>query len=244
MELELMLVADPQPAALAGELRRLRAENAALRYAATHDALTGLLNRAGLSQRADPLLAGAGSGICVSVMVLDLNWFKQVNDLLGHAAGDRVLQAVAYRLRANGGESWPLLARLGGDEFAGLRCGPEDPGRVRAHAAWLAAKLAAPMRAAGHELAVGAAIGVAVSDAPLGLGEMLRRADEAMYRAKSLAAPAAVVWDPHLDAAPDPGRGLRPRLRTRELRHLLPPPPRPAAADQATGRILTVGRAR
>lgn len=197
----------------------MRAENAALRYAATHDPLTGLLNRTGLNKQADALLSGAGPGAWAAAMVLDLNWFKQVNDLLGHAAGDWVLQEVAERLRAYGGQVWALLARMGGDEFAGVRVGAQGPVRVRAEAD----RLAAPMNLAGRKVAVGAAVGLAVVDAPLHLSELLRRADRAMYLAKGMQGPAAVLWDWDLDGPAVADCDPRPRLRTRDVRSLTRP---------------------
>lgn len=221
MEIELSLYQAEQRSAgqaelLAVEVDRLRAENAALRHAATHDPLTGLLNRAGLTEQAGPLLDNARPGVWVSVMVLDLNCFKQVNDWLGHAAGDRVLQTAAGRLRRYGGRIRALTARLGGDEFVSVRLGADDPERVRLDAGRLAAWLAQPMQIAGHRVVVGAAVGVAVAETPLPLSELLRRADAAMYRAKGMREPAAVLWHRGVDGPS--GEAQRPQVRVRELR--------------------------
>jgi diguanylate cyclase (GGDEF)-like protein len=214
VRLELLLRPMLRWEALVDENRRLRAENRALRHAAVHDPLTGLLNRAGLAGVAGEVLGGAGSGVQGAVMLLDLNLFKQVNDRLGHEVGDRVLQEVAARLRRYAGGWWRLLARLGGDEFVGVGTGRE--GAAVAGARRLAVVLSAPMCIGGRDLAVGAAVGVAVADVPVGLGEMLRRADEAMYRAKGLPQPAVAVWS--RDGCGDGSlAGPRPRLRTRDL---------------------------
>ncbi|GAA0514359.1 hypothetical protein Ade02nite_89970 [Paractinoplanes deccanensis] len=152
------------------EVRELHDE---LRHQATHDALTGLANRSLLEQR----LAERQSGDRVSVLLVDLDGFKPINDSYGHHAGDQVLVAVAERLAAwtpgNG-----LAVRLGGDEFAVLLPGPATAGG-------LVAALQAPIMLPGHaDVTVGASVGVATgpaSDAP----RLLRQADAAMYRDKA-----------------------------------------------------------
>jgi diguanylate cyclase (GGDEF)-like protein len=156
------------------EAHRLSAE---LRHQATHDSLTGLANRSLLEQR----LLAVPPDAPIAVLLLDLDGFKQVNDVHGHHAGDQVLVAVAERTRA----ALPpeaTVARLGGDEFAVLL-----PGTGAERATGLAGRIEAamsdPIAIAGAVVRVGASVGVATgtrADAAV----MLRDADAAMYRSK------------------------------------------------------------
>ncbi|WP_250006565.1 GGDEF domain-containing protein [Actinoplanes sp. M2I2] len=152
------------------EVRELHDE---LRHRATHDALTGLANRSLLEQR----LAEHAPGDQVSVLLIDLDGFKPVNDSYGHHAGDQVLIAVAERLAAWTPETG-LAVRLGGDEFAVLLPGP-------ATAEGLAPALEAPIMLPGTaDVVVGASVGVATGS-PRDAAHLLREADAAMYRAKA-----------------------------------------------------------
>ncbi|MFI5935351.1 putative bifunctional diguanylate cyclase/phosphodiesterase [Actinoplanes sp. NPDC051494] len=142
------------------------------------DDLTGLANR----RRFEQALAGALAEGPVEVALLDLDNFKGVNDRLGHAVGDRLLAVVAGRLRGALHED-VLVARMGGDEFALLL--PAASGAAADQTmARLAETLRAPVVAQGHELLVGASIGVADSTGTTDPYEVLRRADVAMYAAK------------------------------------------------------------
>ncbi|GAA2339916.1 GGDEF domain-containing protein [Dactylosporangium salmoneum] len=156
------------------ELQRLHDE---LRHQATHDALTGLANRVLLAER----LAAMDTAAELSVLVLDLDGFKQVNDVRGHHAGDELLVQVARRLDAAIGPD-DLVARLGGDEFAMLLPGL---GADAAHrrAASVAAALTRPYDLAGAVVRVGASVGVATGT-PADADALLRRADAEMYRRK------------------------------------------------------------
>jgi diguanylate cyclase (GGDEF)-like protein/PAS domain S-box-containing protein len=152
-----------------------------LTHAATHDGLTELPNRAALVERLDELLARAGVGQ-VSVLFIDLDNFKMVNDSLGHGAGDELLRQVASRLRHVMRDT-DRLARLGGDEFVVLVDGGVDPAVV---AERLRRAVQRPMVIDDHELVVTASIGFAVnSGSDLTADELLRDADAAMYRAKA-----------------------------------------------------------
>lgn len=159
--------------------QRIAAER--LTHAATHDGLTELPNRAALVARLDELLAGAGVEQ-VSVLFIDLDNFKVVNDSLGHGVGDELLRQIAGRLRhvmRNGDR----LARFGGDEFVVLVDGGVDPAVV---AERLRRAVQQPVMVADHELVVTASIGFAVnSSSDLSADDLLRDADAAMYRAKA-----------------------------------------------------------
>ncbi|MEU5720944.1 bifunctional diguanylate cyclase/phosphodiesterase [Micromonospora sp. NPDC047738] len=162
------------------ELARIAEEHA---YAATHDALTGLSNRRHLlDEGTDQLTARHAEGVTALVLI-DLNHFKEVNDTLGHGAGDRVLMQVADRLR---GAARPgdLVARLGGDEFAVLLRGLPAPAVAAHRAEALLAALHEPLDLDGMRISVEASGGIAVAPANGGMPELLRRADVAMYQAK------------------------------------------------------------
>jgi diguanylate cyclase (GGDEF)-like protein len=142
-----------------------------LRRRATHDPLTGLANRALLHER---IAAGTGEA---TLLYIDLDGFKPINDRLGHAAGDEVLRLVARRLERCVRAEQDTVARLGGDEFAVLvRDGADDVAeRVRA-------AFAMPFTVSGEQLAVGASVGVASGFADA--DELLAEADRAMYAIK------------------------------------------------------------
>ncbi|MFC4018541.1 putative bifunctional diguanylate cyclase/phosphodiesterase [Micromonospora sp. GCM10011542] len=162
------------------ELARVADEHA---YAATHDALTGLANRRHLlDQGTEQLTARHADGVTALVLI-DLNHFKEVNDTLGHAAGDQVLVQVAERLRgaAQGGD---LVARLGGDEFAVLLRGLPAPAVAAHRAEALLGALHEPFDLDGMRISVEASGGIAAAPASGGMTELLRRADVAMYQAK------------------------------------------------------------
>jgi diguanylate cyclase (GGDEF)-like protein/PAS domain S-box-containing protein len=145
-----------------------------LRYQAGHDELTGLANRRGFTAA---MAARRGD---VTVLLIDLNGFKQINDTYGHAAGDEVLRHVAALLRDSAGTA-DVPARLGGDEFAVLAGG--DPAAAGRLAGRLRTALAEPARIGGRDLVVGASIGLATGPAA-GADQLLNAADLRMYEEK------------------------------------------------------------
>ncbi|WP_050803272.1 MULTISPECIES: putative bifunctional diguanylate cyclase/phosphodiesterase [Protofrankia] len=152
---------------------------------AGHDWLTGLGNRRLLMARAAAeMRRQAETGRSVALVMIDLDRFKIINDTLGHSAGDRVLQAVAERLR-RGIRADDVVARLGGDEFAVLVTGIDDPAQAEATAAELADVLCRDVVMDGIPLAVEASLGVAChpQDGST-IEELLKHADIAMYQAK------------------------------------------------------------
>jgi len=168
---------------------------------ATHDPLTQLLNRAGLHQAWARLQSGPRT-----VVTLDLNDFKPINDRHGHEAGDLVLTTISARLRA----TWPgIIARLGGDEFVLILAG-----EGRQHLDRVEAAVSQPIRLAGAEVAVSASFGVVVCTSG-NLRAALADADAAMYRAKRTTrsiAEFALRRDDHGTTASSP----RPPVRTRD----------------------------
>ncbi|WP_084741481.1 putative bifunctional diguanylate cyclase/phosphodiesterase [Cryptosporangium aurantiacum] len=155
---------------------------------ATQDTMTGLANRACLMAEGNAVLT-SGHGT-VALLLLDLDHFRQVNDTLGHEAGDELLRVVAGRLRAEAAPG-ETLARLHGDEFALLMPGQADLRAALAHArargeALLGALGGGPLVVDGVELSVEATAGfVAAETGGCDMVELLRRADSAMYRAKA-----------------------------------------------------------
>ena len=154
-------------------------------HQALHDELTGLPNRKLLLRRCEVALAEASrsSGVA-GFLLLDLDGFKEVNDTLGHPAGDQLLQTVAHRL-THSVRPGDLVARLGGDEFAVLLPVIRSAATAREVAARLRAALSEPFRLDGMTLAVEASIGIAVypGDAT-DVEQLMQRADVAMYLAK------------------------------------------------------------
>ena len=152
---------------------------------ANHDSLTGLPNRSSFRTRAAASLGRpeqrAGTQ---AVLFVDLDDFKNVNDELGHAAGDELLRSVAGRLT---GVLRPgdLLARLGGDEFAILLEGLPDGVVATQLAERAVAAVAAPQVVLGQQVQVGASIGVAVRHSGSDLASLMHEADVAMYAAKA-----------------------------------------------------------
>jgi diguanylate cyclase (GGDEF)-like protein/PAS domain S-box-containing protein len=156
----------------------------ALKHQALHDGLNDLPNRTLLHDRlTQAILAGQRSSQPLSLLIMDLDHFKEVNDTLGHHAGDQLLQQIGPRLRGILRES-DTIARLGGDEFAVL-LPAADAGGAALVALEILQALDRPFPVEGHSLSVGASIGIACcpthgEDA----GTLLRHADVAMYVAK------------------------------------------------------------
>jgi diguanylate cyclase (GGDEF)-like protein/PAS domain S-box-containing protein len=197
--------------------QRKRMEDQLL-HDAFHDALTGLPNRALFQDRLrhslDLFRRHPDRGF--AVMILDLDRFKLVNDSLGHLPGDRLLEAVADRLRGRM-RTGDTVARFGGDEFALLLDDVPDAEEALRGAERIQAELAAPFLLEGHEVFVTPSIGIALSGSEVeGPEDMVRRADTAMYRAKELGGARCEVFDRAMHA-----RALsRLRLET-ELRRAL-----------------------
>jgi len=159
------------------------------REAALHDALTGLPNRALFMERLNRQLAlSRRNAQALSVLVMDLDGFKGINDELGHEAGDHLLAALGPRLSASIRES-DFVSRMGGDEFAVVlvNCQLEEAGTV---AAKIAEAVRQPVELYGRARSVGVSIGIAACpEHGADAAELLRNADRAMYRAKKSGRP-------------------------------------------------------
>jgi diguanylate cyclase (GGDEF)-like protein/PAS domain S-box-containing protein len=169
-----------------------------LRKLAFHDPLTLLANRSLFWNRVEHALALARrSEQHVAVMFLDLDNFKNVNDSLGHDAGDRLLQAAAQRLVKTTRPS-DTVARLGGDEFAILLEGIRSEDDVERIAAPITAAFNRPLLLDGRETEASASIGVACSRPGDDAEQLLRNADIAMYSAKATGKARFVLFQPHM----------------------------------------------
>ncbi|MDA9467401.1 bifunctional diguanylate cyclase/phosphodiesterase [Bradyrhizobium sp. CCBAU 53415] len=182
--------------------RRLSLANRRVLELAQTDILTGLPNRAFFLSRLDEMNSQLSMrGLPFSILMLDLDRFKNVNDSLGHAAGDALLRQVAQRLksamRAN-----DVLARLGGDEFAIIQEAGEDQRACSTELAARIAKLVSePFLLPGHRVEIGTSIGIAIAPDHGGDQEqLLKKADLALYRSKSAGRNCFTIYDEAMSA--------------------------------------------
>jgi diguanylate cyclase (GGDEF)-like protein/PAS domain S-box-containing protein len=172
-----------------------------LAHQAFHDAVTGLANRALFKDRVEHALERTGrDGQAVSVLFMDLDDFKTINDSLGHAAGDRLLAEVGDRVRTTLRQA-DTAARLGGDEFAILLDDGGDGVDAAEVAARILGALEGPFHLEGKEVFARASIGIATAEStrpagPAGAEELLRNADVAMYMAKEAGKNRYQVFEP------------------------------------------------
>ncbi|KPM54090.1 GGDEF domain-containing protein [Frankia sp. CcI49] len=194
-------------------LAEVREREKQLNYQAFHDPLTGLANRALFARRlrheVDPGTearggdTATGGQAAVSVLFVDLDQFKRVNDTFGHAIGDELLKITAARLRA-GTRANDLVARLGGDEFAVILdgSGPDDPVHV---AQRLAITVQTPCQLAGQTFQPRASLGLVTLDPdtwPMTPDSLLHQADLAMYAAKRADTTKLVIYNRRLGVHP------------------------------------------
>ena len=209
-------------------------------YRANYDALTGLPNRNLLAERLSQALKQARrEGSRVAVMFIDLDFFKQVNDTLGHAVGDRLLQLVAERMRMCVRET-DTIARLGGDEFVILLMDIDAIAPAGIIAEKLIGQMVEPFVIEGNEIHIGASIGITIfPDDGRDIDTLFRNADLAMYRATTMGRNNAQFFEPALTTAALDRRALeidlRGALSRHEFRlHFLP------LVNLASGRIMGV----
>jgi diguanylate cyclase (GGDEF)-like protein len=189
----------------------LRATVDDLERQATHDALTGLPNRIGLPQRIEAAAASArATGQVCAVFFIDVDHLKTVNDTLGHGAGDALIRATADRLRARVGDR---VTRFGGDEFVvvvGNLAGTEHAARLGQQ---MVDDTSRPVDVEGAGVRSSTSVGLNVVDPDTPVGEVLRRADVALYGAKALGRRCVSVYRPDDDTGRDVELDLEPELR-------------------------------
>ena len=181
-------------------LRLVNAKTAELRHQALHDALSGLPNRALITDRIEQLMArGRRNGTLGAALFVDLDEFKNVNDTLGHAAGDRLLQSVAARLSATLRDV-DTLGRMGGDEFVVLIEDSSSEGAAELVAQRILDVMRQPFDVVGAAapMMVTASIGIAVGDRDEP-GDLLRDADVALYLAKAAGKNCYEVFRPEME---------------------------------------------
>ncbi len=189
-------------------LRHMRRSSAAiaageqqLRHLAMHDPVCGLPNRIYFSERLEQTIRKVrAGGLPAAVFYIDLDHFKDVNDTLGHPIGDELILNVTQRLSRIIRED-DLVARLGGDEFAIITTCASDSYSLQAIAGRIIAAVCAPYLISGHNIIIGASIGIAVIDRRAGdAADILRYADMALYRAKNEGRNRACIYDAAMDA--------------------------------------------
>jgi diguanylate cyclase (GGDEF)-like protein/PAS domain S-box-containing protein len=185
-----------------------------IRHMAHHDALTGLPNRRMFTDRLHQSLARAKrDGSTVAVLCLDLDRFKHVNDLGGHAAGDELLRQVAQRL-TDSVRTEDTVARLGGDEFAVIQVGVTHPDGPGIMADRLVKSISQPFAIMGHQTMIGTSVGISLYP---GDGEenddLVRAADTALYRAKEAGRGTFRFFEANMDLRLQERRKLERDLR-------------------------------
>jgi diguanylate cyclase (GGDEF)-like protein/PAS domain S-box-containing protein len=171
-------------------------------HEAYHDALTQLANRALFRERVSDALCRREPDTDVTVLFLDLDGFKEVNDSLGHLAGDQLLVQVADRLRSSVRDD-DVVARFGGDEFAVLVVSPAGAGEAEAVAQRIVDVLEDPFASESRDIHVQASIGLASAgllgdNEADGAEQLMRNADLAMYKAKSAGGSGYASYDPQM----------------------------------------------
>jgi diguanylate cyclase (GGDEF)-like protein len=182
-------------------VQELEQRQEAVEHQALHDRLTGLANRALLEDRLSQALTRyRRSGEQVALLMLDLDRFKQVNDTLGHNAGDRLVAEVAERLRGLARET-DTVARIGGDEFAIVQVSPKGEADVRRLCERIIAVIREPFMIGEREARVGVSIGAVFATHDVAEAtDLLRKADITMYRAKAAGRDCFRIFTEAMDA--------------------------------------------
>jgi diguanylate cyclase (GGDEF)-like protein len=197
------------------EQRRAQAD---IERMARCDALTGLPNRLQFRERLSEALHTAGPDNPVAVLCIDLDRFKAVNDTLGHPVGDQLLRAASQRLRQVSRQP-DLVARLGGDEFAIIQVGAPQPAAALALAERLVATIGEAFELTGHQVQVGASVGIALIDTTeRDPDEVLKQSDLALYDAKARGRGRHSVYREAMVEQARERRTLETDLRDAELR--------------------------
>lgn len=184
--------------ALHEDVTEERLAQAHIERLARQDTLTGLANRLRFREELEASCRRLGTGHRFSLMCIDLDHFKDVNDTLGHPTGDALLQAVAARLMdtARGRD---LVVRLGGDEFAIMQSGADTRPHAEAFTQRVIKAVSQPYQIHGHKIVIGATVGIAFAPADgTDPDQLLKCADMALYRAKSMGRGTHAFFEPEM----------------------------------------------
>ena len=218
--------------------RRRKAEADLLRLA-THDTLTGLANRAVLADELERAMQAAGRlGSVTAVLMVDLDRFKNINDSLGHGAGDELLRGAAQRLQA-AVRVGDLIARTGGDEFVVVMRELTDPDEAMQIAVGIVEAFRGPFTVGHKALYTTASVGVTIAVARTSSADLLREADTAMYVAKSEGRDRVIIYNHELQAAVSTRLAIESDLREALERDELLVWYQPEV-DLPTGRVIAV----
>ena len=182
------------------DITEQRQQEAKIVHMALHDTLTGLPNRVLFNERLEEALTRVKRGDIIACHLLDLDFFKTVNDTLGHPAGDKLLRQVAARLRALVREV-DTVARMGGDEFAILQGKLAQPSDATNLAYRVIAELSKPYDIDGQQVVIGTSVGIALGpEDGSDPAQLMRNADLALYRAKGEGRNTFAFFEPGMDA--------------------------------------------
>jgi diguanylate cyclase (GGDEF)-like protein len=183
------------------DITERRVADARIAHMAHHDALSGLANRVLFREKLEDEVGRLErTGGWLAILCLDLDHFKNVNDTLGHPAGDLLLQIVAQRLRGcvRDGDT---VARLSGDEFAILQPSLEQPQHAQALAERIIKVLCAPYNVGGHRVVISVSAGIALAPVDgYDADDLLKKADVALYRAKANGRSCYCFFEPEMEA--------------------------------------------
>ena len=193
-----------------------------IQHLALHDSLTNLPNRTQLRKRVAKAVENVGLGAGkAAILCVDLDRFKEINDTLGHSAGDLLIKGCADRLRAAVRES-DTVARIGGDEFAIIQTGIDQPEGAHQLCRRLLKSITRPYSLNGHEVLITASIGVAIANSARATPErLLQKADIALYRAKEQGRDAYCFYEAGMDAFLHQRKSLERDLRAALVREEL-----------------------
>ena len=209
------------------DITEQRQQEERIRHMARHDALTELPNRARFLEEMTASEASIARGEKAAVLYIDVDHFKAVNETLGHAIGDKVLKQVSARLWGTTRET-DTLARLGGDEFSLLLKPIDKPADAAMIAERIIKTMASPFQVDGHQIAIGASVGIAMAPADGNSTDaLMKNADLALHRAKREGRSTYHFFEPGMDAAIQQRRviesGLRLALAKNEFRLVFQP---------------------
>jgi diguanylate cyclase (GGDEF)-like protein len=212
LEFEFEAMAKGGSVAVIEDVTDQRAAEARINHLARFDALTGLANRVYFRERVERLLSVTAGEGC-AILFADLDQFKQVNDTLGHPRGDTLLRAVAERLRRLVRET-DIVARFGGDEFVILQCPVNSVDDAASLAQRIIAALGEPYEVDGHQVVIGASIGIALYPRDgASVDQLLKVADMALYWAKADQRGTWRFFEPEMDVRAHARRSLELDLR-------------------------------